>query len=258
MKKKLIAFTIVIIALILSLVACSVPSTPAHHVEDETKASGTETVETAEPVVPTYIGMYVVDESAGSLSFDQDGNGLMPLGLTIQSATTPLFDPKGNNGNTPDHEGNGNTNNGNGNPGNNGNSRNGKGSRQNDGDGEYLVVDETEDNYDGLIEDLIGIKVLTSDEISYFVTKSETFIIAVKLSNPNDYEIQSFTLNGTKYANYMFEAGSDMETLYLKVTAPDDPGYVAYTIDAIKYIDGTEIKDVDMTKGDQTIKVGIL
>ncbi len=107
------------------------------------------------------------------------------------------------------------------------------------------------------IEDMVTINVITDDEVKYYVQPGETFIIEIHIDNPRDYEIQSFTLNGQKYANYMFKDGSTMELLLLEVTAPSTPGYTEYTIDAIKYIDGTEIKDVDMTSGDKSVKAGI-
>ena len=80
--------------------------------------------------------------------------------------------------------------------------------------------------------------------------------MTIKLSNPDSYEIMSFTLNGKKYSNYMFEEGSDMENLILKVNVGSQAGIKEYTIDAIKYIDGTTIKDVIMD-GDKTVKAGI-
>lgn len=107
------------------------------------------------------------------------------------------------------------------------------------------------------IEDVVEIDVDVDEEVRYYVEPDSTFIISVHINNPNQYEIQSFTLNGKKYANYMFEQGSTMETLLLKVTAPSQSGYAEYTIDAIKYIDGTEIKDVDMSKGNKSVKAGI-
>ncbi len=107
------------------------------------------------------------------------------------------------------------------------------------------------------IKDIVAIDVLTDDEVKYYVKPEETFIIEIHIDNPKNYEIQSFTLNGQKYANYMFKDGSTMELLLLEVTAPSTLGYVEYTIDAIKYIDGTEIKDVDMSSGDKSIKAGI-
>ncbi len=107
------------------------------------------------------------------------------------------------------------------------------------------------------INEIVDIEVAADSEVRYYVRPSETFIIEVHISNPNNYEIQSFTLNGKKYANYMFKEGSTMEVLLLEVTAPASSGYVEYTIDAIKYIDGTEIKDVDMSSGDKSIKAGV-
>ena len=90
----------------------------------------------------------------------------------------------------------------------------------------------------------------------YYADKNEDIYITVKLSNPDSYEILSFTLNGKKYSNYMFEEGSDMENLVLKVNVGDAGGIVEYTIDAIKYVDGTDIKDVRMD-GDRTVKAGV-
>lgn len=107
------------------------------------------------------------------------------------------------------------------------------------------------------LTDLVDIDIQTDDRVKYYVRPNETFVIEVHLSNPQDYEIQSFTLNGKKYANYMFLEGSTMEILRLQTTAPSTSGYFDYTIDAIKYIDGTTIKDVDMSSGDKTIRAGI-
>ncbi len=90
----------------------------------------------------------------------------------------------------------------------------------------------------------------------YYADKNQDIYITIKLSNPDSYEILSFTLNGKKYSNYMFEDGSDMENLVLKVNVGNVGGIVEYTIDAIKYVDGTDIKDVRMD-GDKTVKAGV-
>lgn len=116
---------------------------------------------------------------------------------------------------------------------------------------------EHEEEPETEIEDVVHIDVVTDNETKYYVQPNEVFIIEVHIDNPNDYEIQSFTLNGNKYANYMFKEGSTMELLLLETTAPSVSGYVEYSIDAIKYIDGTEIKDIDMSSGNKTIKAGI-
>jgi len=91
----------------------------------------------------------------------------------------------------------------------------------------------------------------------YYANKSQDLYVTVKLENPDEFEIESFTLNGTKYASYMFEQGSDLENLILKITVPATAsGIVDYTLDSIKYIDGTDIKDVALNT-DKTVKVGV-
>lgn len=90
----------------------------------------------------------------------------------------------------------------------------------------------------------------------YYAFPEEDIYITVKLENPSDYEILSFTLNGKKYSSYMFEPGSDMENLVLKVNVGDTKDLIAYTIDAIKYVDGENIKDVRMN-GEKTVNVGV-
>ena len=90
----------------------------------------------------------------------------------------------------------------------------------------------------------------------YYAKQNEDIYITVHVSNPDAFEILSFTLNGQKYTSYMFEPGSDLENLILKVNVGNAEGIVEYTIDAIKYVDGTEIKDVKM-EGDRTVKVGV-
>ncbi len=88
----------------------------------------------------------------------------------------------------------------------------------------------------------------------YYAQPNEDIYIHVHISNPDGFEILSFTLNGVKYSTYMFEEGSDLETLILKYNVGDKEGVQQYTIDAIKYVDGEEIKDVRM-EGDRTIEV---
>ena len=98
--------------------------------------------------------------------------------------------------------------------------------------------------------------VVGAAESIYYADKNQNIFITIRLSNPDSYEILSFTLNGKKYSNYMFEDGSDMENLVLKVNVGNVGGIHDYTIDAIKYVDGTDIKDVRMD-GDRTVKAGV-
>jgi hypothetical protein len=100
-----------------------------------------------------------------------------------------------------------------------------------------------------------SLTVLGSDD-GYYAKPGESIYITVHLSNPDKFEILSFTLNGEKYSSYMFESGSDLENLILKVKVGQVEGMISYTIDAIKYVDGEEIKDVRMD-GKQTVEVGV-
>ena len=108
------------------------------------------------------------------------------------------------------------------------------------------------------MEDVVDstLDVIGADKEVYYADRNEDIYITIKLSNPDSFEILSFTLNGKKYSNYMFEDGSDMENLVLKVNVGEAEGFVDYTIDAIKYVDGTDIKDVRMD-GDRTVRAGV-
>jgi len=88
---------------------------------------------------------------------------------------------------------------------------------------------------------------------TYVLRKNEDFLFEINFENPANFEIQSFTINDTKYANYMFEKGSTLEKILIKSKAPGEHGEYTYTIDAIKYIDGESIKDVKIG-GNKTVK----
>ncbi len=90
----------------------------------------------------------------------------------------------------------------------------------------------------------------------YTARPGEDVYITIHIDNPDSFEILSFTLGGQKYSSYMFEPGSDMENIIIKVNVGDAQGIVDYTIDAIKYVDGEKIKDVRM-EGDRTVQVGV-
>lgn len=100
------------------------------------------------------------------------------------------------------------------------------------------------------------LEVVGGGETMYYAEADSDVIVTVKLRNPDAFEILSFTLNGKKYTGYMFERGSDTENIILKVNVGNVSGVVDYTIDAIKYVDGTKIKDVLM-EGDKTVRVGV-
>ena len=126
-------------------------------------------------------------------------------------------------------------------------------------DEDEIDQEDPYDNFDGTtiedeVEEKIG--VITSEDVEYYTTKNKDFYITVKLLNPDNFVILSFTLNGVFYQSYQFQEGSDSENLILKVNSGDVSGIKDYTIDAIKYIDGTEIKDA-IFAGDRTVKVGV-
>ncbi len=97
---------------------------------------------------------------------------------------------------------------------------------------------------------------IEAGELLYYARPNEDIYITVKFDNPDDFEILSFTLNDQKYSSYMFEEGSDMENIVLKVNVGDVEGIATYTIDAIKYVEKEKIKDVRIG-GDKTVRVGI-
>ena len=131
-------------------------------------------------------------------------------------------------------------------------------------DGDHTDRNDTIDkenpypNSKGTIEEEItsSLKVTGPANTIYYATPNQDIYINIHINNPDDFEIMSFTLNGKKYSSYMFESGSDMETIVLKYNVGAVGGIVEYTIDAIKYVDGTEIKDV-VIDGNQTVKAGI-
>ncbi len=90
----------------------------------------------------------------------------------------------------------------------------------------------------------------------YYAAPGEDIYINIHIENPDNFEILSFTLNGSVYSSYMFEDGSDMETLILKYNVGKEGGIKEYTVDAVKYVDGTEIKDVRMD-AERTVCAGV-
>ncbi len=108
------------------------------------------------------------------------------------------------------------------------------------------------------VEDAVddSLKVDGAAQSIYYAVQNADIYITIHIDNPDSFEIMSFTLNGEKYSSYMFEKGSNMENIILKKNVGDASGIVVYTIDAIKYIDGTEIKDV-LIDGDKTVRAGI-
>lgn len=120
--------------------------------------------------------------------------------------------------------------------------------------GYTTVGDVISDIKDELLGTSLGVD--STEEEIYYANPGDDIYVTVHLTNPDKFEILSFTLNGEKYTSYMFEKGSDLENLVLKLNVGDVTGLTEYTIDQIKYVDGERIKDVRMD-GDRTVKVGV-
>ena len=113
------------------------------------------------------------------------------------------------------------------------------------------------DKFDEQIEDLEQqIGVIVDDRIVCYAQPGEVVIITVKIDNPKFFEILSFTLNGKLYQTFEFVDGSDSSQIKVKFTVQETSGLQEITIDAIKYVDDTTIKNVRF-EGDKTIKLGV-
>lgn len=96
-----------------------------------------------------------------------------------------------------------------------------------------------------------------TDQIDYYAEANSDFYLHIHIYNPEQFEILSFTLNDYKYQSYQFEEGSTGSLLILKLKTPSEAGYHEYFLSNIKYIDGTEIKDVDMSEANKSVKIGV-
>lgn len=101
-----------------------------------------------------------------------------------------------------------------------------------------------------------SLQITGTSEAIYYTTPNSDIYITVHFDNPDDYLIQGFTINGITYADYMFEKGSDMENITVKIAVGDVEGLIDYTIDDITYIDRGKVKYVEIG-GDRTIKIGV-
>lgn len=201
---------------------------------------------------------------ASTLALVSCGGGRVPVyqGMTIGSAMSSW----GAVDHDSDYELFADTNNGKGNDGDNGNHYGNGNQKPGDVDGDHDGRDDgldknnpyPDNDQNENIENEINssLNVVGSVYDVYYAQPNEDIYIYIHIDNPDNYEIMSFTLNGKKYSNYMFEAGSDMETIILKYNVGSNSGIVEYTIDAIKYIDGTAIKDV-VINGNKTVMAGI-
>jgi hypothetical protein len=94
------------------------------------------------------------------------------------------------------------------------------------------------------------------DSLDYLARPSEKVRVTINLTNPQSFVILSFNLNGRRYQSFEFREGSNSTSLLMDVDLQSQPGIQELTIDEIKYVDGTDIKDVILF-GETTVKVGI-
>ncbi len=124
-------------------------------------------------------------------------------------------------------------------------------------DHEDYTNNKYDDKFDKLVEDVeTQIGIIVDDRIVCYAQPGETIIITVQIDNPKFFEILSFTLNGTLYQTYQFEDGSDSSQIKVKFTVQETSGLQEITIDAIKYVDDTTIKNVRFG-AEKTIKLGV-
>lgn len=121
--------------------------------------------------------------------------------------------------------------------------------------------DHDDDDDDHRREELIDdveqqIGVIIDNRIVCYAQPNEQIIITVQIDNPKFYEILSFTLNGRLYQSYEFVDGSDSTRILVKFTVQAESGLQEVTIDAIKYVDNTSIKNARFG-ADKTIKLGV-
>ena len=119
------------------------------------------------------------------------------------------------------------------------------------------IVDEDAEYTDDPVGSPDGSLEIIHGEGLYYAKPGEEIYITVHFHNPDDYTITAFKINGIPYASYMFEDGSDMENIIIKVRVPENAeGIVDYTIDSIQYIDRETPKYVVMN-GDPTLSIGV-
>ncbi len=113
-------------------------------------------------------------------------------------------------------------------------------------------LSEFEDN---LINE-IGIS--TIDDITCYEKPNTDIIITIKLDNPKEYELVSLTLNNKKYQVSQFLEGSNANQIVIKYKTTNKSGIEEITLNTIKYIDDTTIKNKNVKlQGKKTIRIGV-
>jgi hypothetical protein len=116
--------------------------------------------------------------------------------------------------------------------------------------------DNQQNKIDTRINAFLGNNFINQD-FAYFARASETVRVTINIFNPESYVILSFNLNGRRYQSFEFREGSNSTRLLMDVVLSPEVGLQELTLDEIKYIDGTQIKDAILF-GEKTVRVGVL
>ena len=125
---------------------------------------------------------------------------------------------------------------------------------------EVNYVDETSnssDNHYGWYKDDNGlVRSIHDKHKPLYVSQNQDVYAYVGISNPSEFQIVSFVINGQMFTSDMFDARSTNEVKIVKLNVGNARGIVEYTVSDIKYADGKEIKNVYML-GDPVAKASV-
>lgn len=111
------------------------------------------------------------------------------------------------------------------------------------------------------IEEKINEEIDLGEQISfsYAVQKNEYVYAITKINNPSSKAISSITINGYRYTSNMFENNSTREEIIVMINVGNEEGIKSYTLEKIRYIEGSNTKEVEITGNvNRIIKIGNL
>ena len=106
------------------------------------------------------------------------------------------------------------------------------------------------------IEEAISSNVTGTPINAFIANANDDIYVNIALKNEDLLTITSVTINETIYENSTFENASTKEKIIIKLNVGTAPGVTNYTINSIKYSDGSLEKSVTINKN-KTAKVGI-
>ena len=116
---------------------------------------------------------------------------------------------------------------------------------------------ENNGNHYGWYKDNDGIiKPIHDEQKPLYVSKNQDVYAYVGISNPSEFAIVSFVINGQTFTSDMFDVRSTNEVKIVKLNVGEAQGIVDYTISEMKYADGEDIKNATML-GNATAKAAV-